>query len=189
MRAHSLITPPALVAALLLAGCTGMAGSSSRSAGGTGTLQVRLTDAPIDLSTVQSVNVTLTGVTVFPEETTNPMGTLMESGPISLMAFPATFDLLTLTGGATVLLATGEVPAGTYSRIHLDISSATLVNTDGSTTPLKIDSNKVDVPIRFEVTAGTTDTITLDFNAAASVQVNETGNDQFILRPVVTPVP
>ena len=102
---------------------------------------------------------------------------------------PATFDLLTLTDGATALLASGQVPAGNYSRIHLDISSATLVNKDGSMTPLKIDSNKVDVPIRFQVTAATTSTITLDFNAAASVQVNETGSDQFILRPVVTPVP
>ena len=186
MRVRSLISPVPLVVALLLAGCNGMEGGSGRS---TGSLQVRLTDAPIDLSTVQNVNVTLTGVTVFPEETTSPMGMLMEAGPISLMASPATFDLLTLTGGATALLASGQVPAGNYSRIHLDISSATLVNKDGSTTPLKIDSNKVDVPIRFQVTAATTSTITLDFNAAASVQVNETGNDQFILRPVVTPVP
>jgi len=189
MHVRSIITPASLVVALLLAGCNGMEGGSGRSAGGTGSLQVRLTDAPIDLSTVQNVNVTLTGVTVFPEETTSPMGMLMEAGPISLMAFPATFDLLTLTGGATALLASGQVPAGNYSRIHLDISSATLVYKDGNTTPLKIDSNKVDVPIRFQVTAATTSTITLDFNAAASVQVNETGSDQFILRPVVTPVP
>ena len=36
-------------------------------------LQVRLTDAPIDLTTVRSVNVTITGVTVFPEESTDLM--------------------------------------------------------------------------------------------------------------------
>jgi hypothetical protein len=36
-------------------------------------LHVNLTDAPIDLPTVQSVNVTLTGVTVYPKESTNPM--------------------------------------------------------------------------------------------------------------------
>jgi len=150
-------------------------------------LQVRLIDAPIDLAMVQSVNVTLTGVTVFPEE--SPMPMVAEPGPISLMTHPATFDLLTLTGGATALLASGEVPAGTYSRIHLDISDATLVNKDGSTASLQIASNKVDVPIQFQVSVGTNSTVTLDFNAGASVQVNQTGAGQFILRPVVTPAP
>ncbi len=177
-----------LIPALLLCGCNGMGDGSARS-GGTGMLHVRLTDAPIDLSTVQSVMVTLTGVVVFPQETVNPMGMVVEPGPITLMTFPATFDLLTLTGGASALLASGEVPAGAYSRIHLDISDATLVNKDGTTASLMIDSNKVDVPIQFQVTAGSASTITLDFNAAASVQVNQTGTGQLILRPVVTPVP
>src|SRR5712692_328399 len=185
MRRRLMIAP--LLLTLLLGACNGMGGSSSRTSGGTGMLQVRLIDAPIDLAMVQSVNVTLTGVTVFPEESPMPMVT--EPGPISLMTHPATFDLLTLTGGATALLASGEVPAGTYSRIHLDISDATLVNKDGTTASLQIESNKVDVPIQFKVNVGTNRTITLDFNAGASVQVNQTGAGQFILRPVVTPVP
>jgi Domain of unknown function (DUF4382) len=191
MRTHLTAFPVSitLVGALLLGGCARMGDGSSHGGAGTGMLQVRMTDAPIDLSTVQSVNVTLTGVVVFPDETTDPMGMVVQPGPISLMTHPATFDLLTLTGGATTLLASGEVPAGHYSRIHLDISDATLVNKDGTTAPLQIDSNKVDVPIQFQVTAGMTGSITLDFNAAASVQVNQTGASQFILRPVVTPVP
>jgi uncharacterized protein DUF4382 len=172
--------------AALLFGC-GHGGTSSRT--GTGMLQVNLIDAPLDLSTVQSVNVTLTGVTVYPRETADPMQNVIEGTPILLMTHPATFDLLTLTGGATALLASGEVPAGSYSRIRLDISDATMINTDGSTTPLKIESNKVDVPIRFEVGVDTTSTVTLDFNAAASVQVNGTRSGTFILRPVVTPAP
>jgi len=190
MRTHLTAFPVSitLVGALLLGGCARMGDGSSHGGAGTGMLQVRMTDAPIDLSTVQSVNVTLTGVVVFPDETTDPMGMVVQPGPISLMTHPATFDLLTLTGGATTLLASGEVPAGHYSRVHLDISDATLVNKDGTTAPLQIDSNKVDVPIQFQVTAGMTGSITLDFNAAASVQVNQTGASQFILRPVVTPV-
>ena len=152
-------------------------------------LEVNLTDAPIDLSTVQNVNVTLTGVIVYPAESTNPMQMVMEGMPISLMTHPATFDLLTLTGGATALLASGEVPAGTYSRIRLEISDAMLIYKDSTTAPLKIESNKVDVPIRFEVGVDTTSIVTLDFDAAASVQVNSTDSGTFILRPVVTPVP
>jgi hypothetical protein len=47
----------------------------------------------------------------------------------------------------------------------------------------------VDVPIQFEVGSGETEQMTLDFDAAASVQVNETASGEFILRPVVTPAP
>lgn len=175
-----------LCAAAFLIGCT-HGETSSRA--GTGMVNVMLTDAPIDLSTVQSVNVTLTGVIVYPKESTDPIGTILEGSPISLLTFPATFDLLTLTGGATALLASGEVPAGSYGRIRLEISEATMINTDGTTTPLQIESNKVDVPIRFEVGVDATSIVTLDFDAAASVQVNSTGSGTFILRPVVTPVP
>ena len=171
-----------LATSILLSGCS-HGNVSSRA--GTGMLNVNLTDAPLDLSTVQSVNVTLTGVIVYPKETITPV--TVELGPISLITHPATFDLLTLTGGATALLASGEVPDGDYSRIRLEISDATLVYKDGTTQSLKIESNKVDVPIRFHVSVGADTSVTLDFNAAASVQVNETGSDKFILRPVVTP--
>ena len=175
-------------ATLALAGC-GHGGNMSTRTGGTGTLNVFLTDAPIDLTDVQSVNVTLTGVTIYPAETSDPTGTSTETSPISLLTHPATFDLLTLTGGATALLASGEVPAGSYSRIRLEISDATLVYNDATTVPLKIDSNKVDVPIRFHVTVGADNSVALDFDAGASVQVNEAGAGTCILRPVVTPVP
>jgi hypothetical protein len=177
-----------LVGVLLLAGCNSVSG---RVDNGTGRLEIFLTDAPIDLSNVQSVNVTLTGVIIYPEEASGDlMGMDGEGGvPLSLTTHPATFDLLTLTGGASALLASDEVPAGDYSRIRLEISDATLLYQDATSTPLKIDSNKVDVPIRFHVTKDAGNVLVLDFDAAASVQVNETGSDQFILRPVVTPVP
>src|SRR5262249_26045276 len=146
---------------------------------------VRLTDAPIDMSNVQSVEVDINNVLVYSGE-----DTAMDSGsPTVLVTHPQTFDLLTLTGGATELLASGEVPVGFYQRIRLEISSAKLIYKDGTSVDLKIDSNKVDVPIRFEVKAGDGTAVVLDFDAAASVQVNDTASGQFILRPVVTPKP
>ena len=149
-----------------------------------GRLDVQLTDAPLDLTNVASVVVTITDVLVYP----GVEGMNEDSGtPIVLMTHPATFDLLTLTGGATTLLASGEVPTGSYERIRLEISSAVLTYKDGTTADLKIDSNKVDVPIGFHVTEASGGSVVLDFDAAASVQVNDTASGSIILRPVVTP--
>jgi hypothetical protein len=178
---------------ILLAGCLALAlacssGSASVHAG-TGTIQVNLTDAPIDLSTVEKVEVTITNVIVYPRGDDSGMPAVDPTGPIVLTTHPQTFDLLTLTGGATDLLASGEVPAGDYSRIRLEISDATLTYKDGTIAPLKIDSGKVDVPIAFHVAADAMNALTLDFDAGASVQVNATASDTLILRPVVTPVP
>lgn len=191
MKHHRFVSSgiAALVALFLLAGCGGS--GSARVESGTGTLSVNLTDAPLDLANVQSVMVTLTGVIVYPMETldssvTDPAETDLR--PIVLLTHPATFDLLTLTGGVTELLASGEVPAGDYEKIRLEVSEASLIYKDGTTAPLKIESNKVDVPIPFHILQGEETELTLDFDAEASVQVNETGNDKLILRPVVTPV-
>jgi hypothetical protein len=176
----------ALTAVLFVCACNH--NNSSRTGAGMGMLNVRLTDAPLDLTNVQSVDVTLTGVIVYPANIVSMTNTTTEAPPIILSSHPATFDLLTLTGGATALLSSGEVPAGDYDRIRLDVSDATLVYKDGTTQALTISSGKVDVPIQFHVTANADSTLTLDFNAAASVQVNGTGSGNFILRPVVTPV-
>ena len=181
----------ALVALFLLCGCGTSGSASARVTNGHGTLSVNLTDAPLDLANVQSVMVTLTGVIVYPMESmgsgmTDPAGTDLR--PIVLLTHPATFDLLTLTGGVTELLASGEVPVGDYERIRLEVSDATLIYKDGTSALLKIESNKVDVPIPFHIVQGQETGVTLDFDAGASVQVNETGNDKLILRPVVTPV-
>jgi len=181
------------VRAVLLAGCLVLAlacssGSASVHAG-TGTVQIHLTDAPLDLSTVEKVEVTITDVIVYPGDDASDMAAVDSRGPIVLVTHPETFDLLTLTGGATTLLASGEVPAGDYQRIRLEISDATLTYKDGTTAPLKLDSGKVDIPIGFHVAADTVNPLTLDFDAGASVQVNETATDTLILRPVVTPLP
>ena len=178
------VSPAVVALVALAAACSGSGDDGLGSINGTGSVQVLLTDAPLDLATVKSVNVTIDGVTVYGGSPGDGSG----SGPIELMTHPETFDLLTLTGGATTLLAEGELSAGIYNRIRLHVPDATLEFLDGTVVDLKISSHKVDVPIPFEVGVGENLELTLDFQADASVQVNETGNDRYILRPVVTPV-
>jgi uncharacterized protein DUF4382 len=180
------------VLTFILLGCS-QGSFSARVDNGNGTVNIFLTDAPLDLAGVTRVNVTLTGVVLFPEDPSGTSTLNMTSGtgetmtPVVIVSHPATFDLLTLTGGATALLGTDEVPAGAYSRIRLEVSDAALVYQDGSTASMRIESGKVDVPVQFKVVQDQTTGIVLDFDAAASVQVNSTASGQFILRPVVTP--
>ena len=152
--------------------------------GSTGTVRVHLTDAPLDLATVSSVLVTLEGVTVYP----SMLPEESETSPIAIMTDAVTFDLLTLTGGATELLAKADLPVGLYSRIRLLVTEASMTLTDGTEENLKISSQKVDIPIRFELRRDETTDVILDFQADASIQVNETAEEKFILRPVVTGV-
>lgn len=181
----------AVLAALflpLLAACSDGSGTAAVGLGvdpaGAGHVEVRITDAPIDMNTVQNVWVTIDSVLVYPRATMDGN----EPRPIELATHPGTFDLLTLTGGATDLLAEGDLPAGFYDRIRMGVTEAHLVFRDGTEEPLRIEPEKVDVPIPFELSVDEQMQIVLDFDAAASIQVNETGNGKYILRPVVTPV-
>jgi hypothetical protein len=175
-----------ILAAVLLAcaaftGCSGGSGTATVS-NGYGHLEIHLTDAPLDMSNVAHVWVTITDVIVYPgiegmdEE---------EPAPVPLMTTPREFDLLTLMNGLTDLLAEDMIPAGFYQRVRLVVSEARVVFTDDSEEPLKIESRKVDVVIPFELKEGDDMALLLDFDAEASVKVTPTGSDKYILRPVV----
>ena len=106
-----------------------------------------------------------------------------------------TLNLLDYQNGKTTVIGTSDVPPGSYSRIRLVIESAELVRAGATADdpdvidPIFVPSGKVDIPVPITVTAGTETDVTLDFDAAMSVQVNATSGQQpYILRPVITPV-
>jgi hypothetical protein len=162
--------------------------------GGRSNVRVLLTDAPIDLTGVSAVNVSLSGVVLFPADagTGDDGGTELTSGPISLPG-DLTVNLLDFRNGQTTFLGAAAVPAGSYSRIRLLIDSAELVRDDDNdpatpdlVQPIVVPSGKVDVPVTFQLAQGEDMTVTLDFDAQASVQVNATnGTNSYLLRPVV----
>jgi hypothetical protein len=176
----------ALVLALILAATTSCANDSRA---GSGTISVFLTDAPLDLTTVSAVNVTVTALSLRTAED--------ESGDSEKLTLvgdnPWVVNLLDYQNGEAVLLAVGDVPAGEYGHIRLEVSAAELVmDDDGS--PVTIDvvepifnpSGKVDIPGPFFISDGMDMAVTLDFDAALSVQVNTTGGQHaYILRPVI----
>jgi len=181
-----------LIALVVGAGCSDNPTSPS-----TGRVSVLLTDAPIDLSTVNAVNVTLDRVILFGDSGMESDGDGMEMDrPTVQDGEGLMLNLLDFQGGQMVTIATLEVPAGHYQKVRMYIREASLDMDDPSdptielTVPVDVPSSKVDIPVSFTAEGGDETTVVLDFDAELSVQVNETsgGNKEYILRPVITPV-
>jgi len=161
---------------------------------GSGYLNVYLTDAPINLDNVTAVNVEVVAMIAYPAcEDPNadceglPLHLVPDEGSDLVIV-----NLLDYRDGAMILMATEQVPEGRYEKIRMEIAAASLIMDDDQDpdTPdiaeeIFMASDKVDVVIPFAVTAGGDTEVVLDFDAASSVQVNETGNPKYILRPVI----
>jgi len=164
-----------LVASLGLAflmACGGSSGSSS------GAMTVHLVDGPI--SGYQEINVNIQTVEISGN-----------GGWITLGTPNKTYNLLSLTGGVSELLASGTtLPAGHYQQMRLVLGSGNTVKlADGSVQPLTVPSGLqtgVKLIVSFDVAAGTTKDVWIDFDAAHSIQVVQAGaSSQYLLRPTV----
>lgn len=160
----------------------------------TGRVNVLLTDAPLDLATVNAVNVTLVELLVFPRD---DEGSDDDGMKMSIVAGEEmTLNLLDFQNGTTITIASLDVPEGDYDKLRLRVSAADLLTDDDNdpatpdlVEPIFIPSGKVDIPVAFNVSGGETVDVTLDFDAELSVQVNTTnGVHPYILRPVIVPV-
>jgi hypothetical protein len=170
-RRHRSLAGIALVA--LLAWAPACNDGSPTSPAGTGRLQVRMTDAPTD--EVSEVNVFVTGLTI------KPVGesVVRIANEIGLV------DLLELQGTSKELVTLG-VPAGEYEFIQVDLDQdrSNVHEIDsGQMRPLQIASEEVKVLGGFTVPEGGETTITLDFDAAASLR--HLGDDEWLLVPVI----
>ncbi len=183
-----------VVTAAAMAACS----SDSTTTPSRGNVAVLLTDAPLDLTGVKAVNVTLKDVILYPVEAAGTSGDSAGT-PLEMKNVVAgaglTVNLLDYRNGNTVVIATADVPPGSYSKLRMEIDAAELVRAGATPSdpdlvdPIFVPSGKVDVPVSFTVTAGEPTAVTLDFDAAMSVQVNTTnGQHPYILRPVITPV-
>ncbi len=162
-----------LFSATIITGCDGFGAGENG-----GTVQVLLTDAPID--NIAEANVTIERVEL-----------VGEAGVVVLMEEDVTYDLLELQNGVTAELAEGDVPAGEYHQIRLIVQEeAVVVFDDGSDSTLKIPSGaqtgvKLNLPGGFEIGEGAEEaTVVLDFDASESfVQAGASG--KYIFKPVV----
>lgn len=164
------------LALLSLAGLMGCSTNNS-TAPAMGTMNVRMTDAPGDF---QSVNLVVNEVAAHIE------GSGAAGEWTVLNSTPATYDLLTLRNGVTTAIGQATIPAGHYTQIRLMLGEGSNVMVDDATHPLIVPSGLqtgVKVVGSFDVPAGGTLNVLLDFDAARSV--HRTGAGTYMLVPTV----
>jgi hypothetical protein len=152
--------------------------SSNGGAATTGAMTVHLVDGPI--SGYQEINLNIQTVEIS-----------SGGGWITLGTPNKTINLLNLVGGVDETLAAGAtLPAGHYGQMRLVLGAGSTVKlADGSIQPLTVPSglqSGVKLVVSFDVAAGTTKDVWIDFDAAHSIQVVQAGaSGRYMLRPTV----
>lgn len=155
-------------------------GCGTDSGSGSGTMTVEMTDAPID--SADAVNVFIERVEVNREGNSEGWVTLNEP--------QQEYNLLELTNGATTVIGSAELEAGTYPQIRLILSNdGHSVEVDGNIYEMFVPSGAqtgIKLNINAEIEEDIEYVLLLDFDASRSV-VKAGQNDQrpYILKPVI----
>lgn len=156
--------------------------SSSSTQTSIGFLRLILKDGPIDnaekvLVTIDKIRVHQSGKT---EAQDSSFVTVWES------AGGTEFDLLLLKT-TPIVFTTAPLLAGNYNQIRMSVVSGNIVlKGDPKPYPLDVPSDEIKINYHFEVLAGGTAQITLDFDAEQSIHIVKQGKkDSYKLRPVV----
>jgi hypothetical protein len=158
---------------LVVAGVVVACGGGPTSPSGNTNLRLMLTDAPID--GLEKVNIYFTTVTV------KPVGKPPEELTLQLQENPV--DLLTLDE-KVVGFAAGVVTPGDFEFIHINIDdSKSFIVVKGAQKPLRVPSEEIKILGGFKVDENHVTTLTLDFDAQASLVT--LGNGEFLLNPVI----
>jgi len=184
---------PAIAAAATLAACGG--GGDS---GGTGTLSVKMTDAPA--CGYDNVWVTVTKVRVHKSDGASDA----DPGWSEVVVTPdpgrdgRRIDLLSLQNGLLADLGQTALPEGHYTQVRLVLSGASganqIVLTDDTTkTPINLDTpsaqqSGLKLKHGFDVAAGEEVDLVLDFDACKSI-VKAGASNRYNLKPVVSVIP
>jgi hypothetical protein len=167
MRAHFPVILVLIV--FLFGGGCGEDKASSPDNKSAGTLKIHLTDTP---GYFDKVNITFSEIAI------NRQGDSEQESWIVIKGEPQTFDLLTLSNGATSLLGEKQLEPGQYSQIRLKLTGAevvikgvsyTLDVPSGSTSGLKLGTG-------FTIEPGITTEFVVDFDVARSIHT--TGKKQ-----------
>jgi hypothetical protein len=144
---------------------------------GTGYLNVRMVDAPIDFD---EVNVEIERIIVHNAGSPG-------SGWIDLATNSGVYDLLDLQNGVSAALVTGEeLPVGHLTQMRIILGNNNTVMVDSVLFPLELssqDKNGIKLNLNTHIDVNDTVEVVFDFDAEKSIVVE--GNDNFRLKPVL----
>lgn len=163
------------LAVLTATGFTSCSDDNDSNQEGTARMSVRLVDAPGDY---EAVFVDVQDVVVKYNGSDNEVSI----GEINA----GVYDLLELTGGASVLLVDDELPAGSISQIRLILGDNNSIVVDGETYPMSTPSAQqsgLKLNVNQTLEAGIFYEFILDFDVDESVVVQ--GNGNYSLKPVI----
>lgn len=165
----------ALVAVTMFISCSDDDSTSDQNA----RVKISMTDAPGDY---EKVFVEVTDVKIKADAAAD------EEGWVSLSNVqPGIYDLLTLTGGVTQLLADAEVPAGFLGQIRLILGEDNSVVINGESQPLATPSAQqsgLKLQVNQELESGVEYEYLLDFDVDKSI-ISAGASGGFILKPVI----
>lgn len=146
-------------------------------------MTVRLSDAPGDY---KQVNIDVRDIMIKSNSNVD------DQGWVSIGNLPAEgkiYDLLTLTGGVSALLADKVVPSGYLGQVRLLLGDKnTVVLKDGTSRPLNTPSAQqsgLKLNLNQTLTAGATYDFLLDFDVANSIVIQAGASGNYNLHPVV----
>ncbi len=148
---------------------------------GQGQIKITMVDAP---AVYDQINIVVDRVEV------HRSGSDSISGWFVINNNTATYDLLRLRNGASVVLGNNYLDAGNYTQIRLIIGTGSNIVVNGITFPLDVPSGEqtgIKLNHAFEIQSGVIYELMLDFDAEHSIVL--TGNGQYKLKPVIRLVP
>lgn len=170
-----------LVAAMALTMFYSCSDDDSNGEDGMATLRVSMTDAPGDY---KAVYVDVEDVMIKSDASTG------DEGWVSLDGVEAgRYDLLSLTGGVTQLLATAEVEPGMLGQIRLVLGSDNTIVLNGTTEEIPLSTpsaqqSGLKLQVNQELEAGKDYEFLLDFDVDQSI-VSAGNSGGFTLKPVI----
>ncbi len=161
-----------IIAAIFASGLVQFPGTNKQTFG---TLQVSITDAPVDLA---NLNVTVNGLAVNSADNNTWIQLKFSNDGTEVY-----FDLLALHN-VTKDLSITQLPVGNYSKIRLDIKTANATYTDGTTTDLTVPPGHIDVIVSFQIKENQETKLLIDMQADTTA-ISQSNNLKPILKATV----
>ncbi|MBN1280021.1 MAG: DUF4382 domain-containing protein [Candidatus Thermoplasmatota archaeon] len=171
MKKKAILVPFVTMSVVVLVACSGCLQS------GTGTLVLKITDAPSDLN-ITHANVTISQVQV---HMSAGAGNNTTAGWYTVVNESQTFDLIAIQD-VFEFFGSANLSAGMYTQIRLTIDEC-IITVNGTEYACTVPSGAIKLIRPFVLKANQNTTLILDFDAQESIL--EKGNGQYSFKPVI----